>query len=414
MTTVYFNNEGGTNGSGIGVGDTGSGTPFDAQSITSGSTKTYDNTHVAHGSLASRWGIGTTAGRTLMQWNTSLIPSSTQGTWYFRANVYLTSYASANLVIGALFSATTIRAGVGISSTGKLTLVGSTFSLLATGTSTIPLNQWVRIEAKLETVASPSLTARYYSSVDGTSITDTITASGDNTGTVGNIGVGICSTNLSSYNALWMDDIAASDTGYVGPAVQAVTPTGISTAQAFGTPKITSVVKPSGIGTAEAFGTPKAKVILRATGIPSAEAFGNPTVFGLSGPQMGRQVTGIPSAEAFGLPVIFHISPPPKWTFTPPTIELSPPDPRGERLWLYYRITLGVSVLKYGSTYKAVQYPSQDDIAAADFCYLGGHVYDITADEALLLAAAGFNDGLDDGLGDAYGIGPYGSGRYGQ
>lgn len=74
-------------------------------------------------------------------------------------------------------------------------------------------------------------------------------------------------------------------------------------------------------------------------------------------------------------------------SFTPPTVDqgLETSNP----LFRYYKLKRGISVLVTGSTVRQVQYPSQDDCAAADFVYLGGHIYTISDAEAATLTAAG-------------------------
>lgn len=74
--------------------------------------------------------------------------------------------------------------------------------------------------------------------------------------------------------------------------------------------------------------------------------------------------------------------------FTPPRVSegMGTDHP----LFRYYKIDRGVSVLVTGSTVRQVQYPSQEDVEAADFAYLGGHIYDISDAEAATLTAAGY------------------------
>jgi len=71
---------------------------------------------------------------------------------------------------------------------------------------------------------------------------------------------------------------------------------GIASGEAFGTPRVVKLVDPTGIASAEAFGTPTLALELHAAGIPSAEAFGTPRMIEFVAP------VGIPSAEAFGTP----------------------------------------------------------------------------------------------------------------
>lgn len=55
-------------------------------------------------------------------------------------------------------------------------------------------------------------------------------------------------------------------------------------------------------------------------------------------------------------------------------------------------IPRGVSLLVNGTTVTESQTPSQDDLAAASFYYLGGHEYIISDYEANLLINAGYSD----------------------
>lgn len=81
--------------------------------------------------------------------------------------------------------------------------------------------------------------------------------------------------------------------------------------------------------------------------------------------------------------------------------KLRPADPRGERLWLYYGIDKGVSILKnQDGSYYQTEYPTTDQIDACAVIYMGGHETPITADEATALANAGYADCIFDNYGD--------------
>lgn len=89
-------------------------------------------------------------------------------------------------------------------------------------------------------------------------------------------------------------------------------------------------------------------------------------------------------------------------SFSPPTIADGTPvsfdadeiarNPLGFRLFRHYSPRVrGRSVLKsVGGVYTTVDNPTQDEIDAAAICYLGGHIYDVTDDEAFYLEAAGY------------------------
>lgn len=82
------------------------------------------------------------------------------------------------------------------------------------------------------------------------------------------------------------------------PPTQTISPSGIATAEAFGTAKVNGRVALEGIATAEAFGTPVVAGPVIASGIATAEAFGTPRVNPSIAP------SGIATAEAFGTPVV--------------------------------------------------------------------------------------------------------------
>ena len=87
------------------------------------------------------------------------------------------------------------------------------------------------------------------------------------------------------------------------------------------------------------------------------------------------------------------------YLFTPPTVD--EPSDGTHRLFARVPIPRGVSLLVTGSTVTEKRYPTDDEVRAADRAYIGGHIYPITDDEAALLAAAGYGDGLFGG-GDVY------------
>ena len=85
-----------------------------------------------------------------------------------------------------------------------------------------------------------------------------------------------------------------------GTAPVVLQPTGIPSAEGFGTTQLNLKLEPSGIASIEAFGAAKLNLNIALSGIVSAEAFGTPIVIG------GLTIfpPAIPSAEAFGNLVI--------------------------------------------------------------------------------------------------------------
>ncbi len=79
---------------------------------------------------------------------------------------------------------------------------------------------------------------------------------------------------------------------------QTVTPTSISSSEAFGTFEVKLQVEPTGIGSAESFGTFTVKLQVEPTGTPSQEVFGTPVV------KLQVEPDSITSVEGFGTPTI--------------------------------------------------------------------------------------------------------------
>ena len=82
----------------------------------------------------------------------------------------------------------------------------------------------------------------------------------------------------------------------VSASALVISPTGIASAETFGTPSIELHLEPSSIISAEAFGSFDLDLQMTMTGIPSAEVFGN--IYITQGQTL--VVIGIPSEEAFG------------------------------------------------------------------------------------------------------------------
>lgn len=88
-------------------------------------------------------------------------------------------------------------------------------------------------------------------------------------------------------------------------------------------------------------------------------------------------------------------------TFSPPhvfDVPRVPPD-TGDSVRVamqhYSPLPRGVSLLKnQDGSYTLVDGPTGLQMDAAAYTYLGGHIYDITDDEAAALIAAGYGDGV--------------------
>lgn len=211
-------------------------------------------------------------------------------------------------------------------------------------------------------------------------------------------------------------------------AGQTVSPTGVTSGEAVGTPTVTSVatIAPTGIPTGTAFGNPlvtqpklisptgiplydpvidvmedaiaifgipkvTTSQILRPTGIPSSAAVGTPSVF-----RAGVLLvpTGIPSGESVGTPTVtllqalqplFRFESPTQ-SFTTMPFDVDGGRPRGPRM----TVVRGLTVLRIDGVWSASLSTSAAEEAAADRLYYGGHVYTVDQQAAAELVAAGF------------------------
>ena len=77
------------------------------------------------------------------------------------------------------------------------------------------------------------------------------------------------------------------------------------------------------------------------------------------------------------------------YRFTTPTI-LEEMDSDGHPLFSRIKIPKGITVLKEGSVYVQVRYPSAEEVAAADIAYIGGYSYEVTLAEKTALEAEGY------------------------
>jgi hypothetical protein len=77
------------------------------------------------------------------------------------------------------------------------------------------------------------------------------------------------------------------------------------------------------------------------------------------------------------------------YRFTTPTI-LEEMESDGHPLFSRIKIPKGITVLKEGSVYVQVRYPSAEEVAAADIAYIGGYSYEVTLAEKTALEAAGY------------------------
>lgn len=77
------------------------------------------------------------------------------------------------------------------------------------------------------------------------------------------------------------------------------------------------------------------------------------------------------------------------YIFTTPTV-LEEMDGEFHPLFSRIKIQKGVTVLKNGSTYTEIRFPSHEEVQAADIAYIGGYSYEVDAAEKADLEAVGY------------------------
>ena len=80
------------------------------------------------------------------------------------------------------------------------------------------------------------------------------------------------------------------------------------------------------------------------------------------------------------------------YLFNPPTVSEGPIG--DHRLFQFYEQDRGVTVVRDGSEFYEVRYPSEDELRAASEYWLGGVTHTVSDETAALLTAAGYGDRL--------------------
>jgi len=83
------------------------------------------------------------------------------------------------------------------------------------------------------------------------------------------------------------------------------------------------------------------------------------------------------------------------YTFVTPTV---PEGPAGglHRLWDFYTLDRGVTVIRQGAKFSQVRFPTQTLLASVDEYWIGGATHTVSDSTAADLTAAGFGDYLTE------------------
>lgn len=453
MVTLNNTAEGGTNGTAVTTANSGgaSGTAWDTVTIGGGAAVTYDTTHV-YGALAYKCVAGTSL--TSMAWGSASLGTLSEA--WGRLYLYLEALPSVSTGIVRLTNGSAQVSRITVSTTGNVELRNAANTKIVQTVSAVATGKWVRIEWHCIPLATNgTIEVRLYNSADSITADESL-----------GVSTAPLATNLTQVQhgpvnnvaagTYWLDNLIVTTTDWPGPAVQPVTPAGVTSAEVFGTHAVTPgpvTVSPPGVVSGEAFGvhalslavlpagiasgealgaatvTPGV-VNLSPAGIVSGEAFGTATVtrgagivpagipsdeaFGSTTLVYGQAVatTGIDSAEAFGVLVVtipWLIAPAgipseeafgaatrvSQWFLHPPVVREGPV--ADGPLFSRYKLYRGISIIQDpDGSWRTARYPAQTELEVALRVYMGGRMYPLTFDDRTMLTAAGFGAYIEE------------------
>lgn len=228
--TVANDFESGSNGTAVSTGNSvgvaGQEDGFDLVSASgSGNTGTFDNAHVFQNALAYKSAVGATTGSVYVGWNTSLGASMSQ--IWFREHIYITALPGNDVRIARTTSGGTFAGAVALTTAGNIRLVDKAGVSQGLSATTIPLNQWVRIEGYvIGSGTAGQIEAKIF--LDPTAVTpsETVTSAGT-INTLGLLDAVTFGNPSSAINfTFWLDGVAASTFAYIGPLILTIPPPG--------------------------------------------------------------------------------------------------------------------------------------------------------------------------------------------
>jgi hypothetical protein len=198
---------------------TADGMLFDSVTIGSGQAMTYDNTVAHSGTMSCK--IVTGSGNSCFGlWESSGLLVNTAAQQWFRLYLYHTANPSAAHQVFGAFVAGTRAADLVVNSNGTLSMRNAAGTVVVTTTNAVPLSQWYRVEGYVVSSATAGqVSVSLYSSPDSTTPAETQTSGATQNTTGGSLSqmrFGAASGAVSGLT-WWMDDVAASVSGPVGP-----------------------------------------------------------------------------------------------------------------------------------------------------------------------------------------------------
>lgn len=225
------NAEGGTSGTTVSTANSGgaSGDAWGTPVIGTGMTLTFDNAHAAHGTLAYKVALTSTATAiTYLPWPSTQVGTVTEiwGRLYIWSANLTPPAASLRLV--RFLNAGTAVAGFNVASgTGAIECRSAADALIGTASasSAITASTWMRLEFHylFNTATGETARVNVYTG-DSATINTSATCSAINQGAACNevrFGANTAAFSSTSGNAFWLDDINVNATGLPGPATAA-------------------------------------------------------------------------------------------------------------------------------------------------------------------------------------------------
>lgn len=221
MTTLQNSFTGGTSGTTISAANSGgaSGNAFDAVTIGVGCTLTFSNTQAVHGGLSASSTTPVSASNSIVEWTTSLTGTTVPQIW-FRIYAYLPSLPGNQLHIASVRNAGTYCGGVAVAPTGKVVTLNASSGTQTTSTTTLSAGKWFRLDGYvIGSATAGQIQVKIFASNPDSTTPDETNTSGATVNTnsalnraeFGNPG------SVASFT-LFMDNVGASTTGYLGPA----------------------------------------------------------------------------------------------------------------------------------------------------------------------------------------------------
>jgi hypothetical protein len=224
QVTLINNGSGGTSGTPVSAGNSGgaSGNPFDGNAQGTGATFAYDNTRTPDPGLQS-FKVQTTSSALAYASYAASMTSPNAGALaqcWFRFYAYFTGNPAAQTTVFAAFKPAGIAASVAVTTGGKVAAYDANGVQQVITTTSIPLNQWLRVEGfVIGDPAAGQLSLTLYSVKDSTIATEGPVTSAATLNTAAamtgwRFGVGVAAASVGPY---WLGNVAISNSGYVGP-----------------------------------------------------------------------------------------------------------------------------------------------------------------------------------------------------